>query len=85
MLHIVREGRSLNIPDSKDPVTDTAEDIDKEYVDKTPYSLCFMQAFFIKKNKSTKWVCFLKQIPNFHFTPLIFLFSSFYSSKSTKF
>ena len=44
-----------------------------------------MQAFFIKKNKSTKWVCFLKQIPNFHFTPLIFLFSSVYSSKSTKF
>ena len=47
MLHIVREGRSLNIPDSKDPVTDTAEDIDKEYVDKTAYSLCFMQAFLI--------------------------------------
>ena len=51
MLHIVREGRSLNIPDSKDPVTDTAEDIDKEYVDKTAYSLCFLQAFFIKKQK----------------------------------
>ena len=52
MLHIVREGRSLNIPDSKDPVTDTAEDIDKEYVDKTAYSLYFMQAFFIKKTKA---------------------------------
>ena len=51
MLHTVREGGSLNIPDSKDPVTDTAEDIDKEYVDKTAYSLCFMQAFFIKKQK----------------------------------
>ena len=53
MLHIVREGRSLNIPVTKDPVTDTAEDIDKEYVDKTAYtcSLCFMQAFFIKKQK----------------------------------
>ena len=51
MLHTVREGGSLNIPDSKDPVTDTAEDIDKEYV-KTAYSLCFMQAFFIKKTKA---------------------------------
>ena len=54
ILHIVREGRSLNIPDSKDPVTDIAEDIDKEYVDKTPYSLCFMQAFFIKKKQEHK-------------------------------
>ena len=52
MLHIVREGRSLNIPDSKDPVTDTAEDFDKEYVDKTAYSLCFVQALFIKKTKA---------------------------------
>ena len=52
MLHTVREGGFLNIPDSKDPVTDTAEDIDKEYVDKTAYSLCFMQTFFIKKTKA---------------------------------
>ena len=53
MLHIVREGRSLNIPDSKDPVTDTAEDIDKEYVDKTPYSL-FHASFLHKKKQKHK-------------------------------
>ena len=51
MLHIVGEGRSLNIPDSKDPVTDTAEDIDKECVDKTPYSLC-LASFLHKKTKA---------------------------------
>ena len=39
MLHIVREGRALDITGSKDPVTDTAEDIDNEYAYKTAYSL----------------------------------------------
>ena len=47
MFHIVREGRALNIPDSKDPVTDTAEDIDKEYVDE----FVFHASFLHKKQK----------------------------------
>ena len=65
MLHIVRKGRSLNIPDSKDPVTDTAEDIDKEYVDKTAYSLCFMQAVFIKKTKAQNGSAFENKVLTF--------------------